>query len=163
MTLVPIVRATAVPRTSGPRRQTSSRNAAMGGVMTRPEVNDARRFPPSLKPETRPNAQAATSGASAKRVKRQHRKRAPDHEGRPRGLRRGEAVPQRAEDGMQLVRAAHSRSVEAPIAFREHEWMKLLASDGTMAPVLVLEVYLLALDEGAKQHEVAGVLEGVQS
>jgi hypothetical protein len=42
----------------------------MGGVMTRPDVNDARRFPPSLKPETRPNAQAATSGASAKRVKR---------------------------------------------------------------------------------------------
>jgi hypothetical protein len=44
--------------------------------MTRPEVNDARRFPPSLKPEIRPNKHAATSGATASRLNRGHRSRA---------------------------------------------------------------------------------------
>jgi len=68
MTLVPIVCATAVPITTGPARLTTSSRAATEGVITRPEVNDARRFPPSLKPDIRPNKQAATSGANASRL-----------------------------------------------------------------------------------------------
>src|SRR5258707_126177 len=55
MTFVPIVCATAVPRTSGPARHTSSRMAAIGGVIMRPDVNEASRLPPSLNPEIRPN------------------------------------------------------------------------------------------------------------
>jgi hypothetical protein len=42
----------------------------MGGVITRPEVKEARRFPPSLKPEITAKAHAATSGAADSRLKR---------------------------------------------------------------------------------------------
>src|SRR5260370_20761057 len=68
MTFVPIVWATAVPITSGPATLNRSSAAATRGVMRRPEVNDAIRLPPSLKPETSPNKPAAASGATAARL-----------------------------------------------------------------------------------------------
>src|SRR5260370_11689918 len=68
ITFVPTVWATAVPITSGPATLNRSSAAATRGVMRRPEVNDAIRLPPSLKPETRPNKPAAASGATAARL-----------------------------------------------------------------------------------------------
>src|SRR5258708_40156211 len=69
MTFVPIVCATAVPRTSGPARHTSSRMAAIGGVIMRPDVNEASRLPPSLNPEIRPNKHGAMSASATSRLK----------------------------------------------------------------------------------------------
>src|ERR1700730_7702866 len=69
MTLVPTVAATAVPSAMGPARLTNSRSAATRGVTTRPEVKDAIRLPPSLKPETSPNIEAAINGAIASKFK----------------------------------------------------------------------------------------------
>ena len=65
MTFDPTVCATAVPRTRGPARLTKSSSAATRGLITRPDVNEAIKLPPSLKPETSPNIAAATSGAIA--------------------------------------------------------------------------------------------------
>ena len=68
--------------------------------MTRPDVNDARRFPPSLKPEIRPNAQAATSGASARRLKRAASQR---------------RAPAQYQDNVLMPYTTDLKSVQAPL------------------------------------------------
>ena len=52
-----------------PARLASSSNAATRGLITRPDVNDPIKLPPSLKPDTSPNSEAATKGPIASRFK----------------------------------------------------------------------------------------------
>src|SRR6266849_4188532 len=108
MTFVPIVWATAVPITSGPATLNRSSAAATRGVIRRPEVNDAIRLPPSLKPETRPNKPAAASGATAARLTTRGRRSCPSRLGKSDDLSTIVDVdPGRRGIGRQAGHCAH--------------------------------------------------------
>src|SRR3982074_2346895 len=77
--------------------------------------------------------------------------------------RSSQRVPQPAQDRVQLIRTAHVAGVEAPLAFGEHERVKLLTPDRSVAAGLILEVGLLAVLECAKHDQVTRVLERVQA
>src|SRR6266852_9369808 len=71
--------------------------------MRRPEVNDAIRLPPSLKPETRPNKPAAASGATAARLTTRGRRFRPSRLGKSDDLA---AIVDVDPDGVGLRRQA---------------------------------------------------------
>src|SRR6266571_7088454 len=74
-----------------------------------------------------------------------------------------QAVPQAAEDRVQLVGSCHTPRVDAPLSFGENERVSLFAPDGAVAAGLVLEVDLPAVFESPEDHEVARSFERVQT
>jgi len=64
---------------------------------------------------------------------------------------------------VQQVRCPDAGQVEPPLLLAEHEGVELLAADRTMSAGLVLEVDLLAVDEGAEEDHVARAAERVES
>jgi uncharacterized OsmC-like protein len=118
--------------------------------MTRPEVNDARRFPPSLKPEIRPNKHAATSGATASRLNRAHRSRARawvPEEGRAPPGAQGSAGRAHGAQGRKNVRMPYTvdlRTVQAPLKEKYR-------SDPTSA-LVVTEAHSIPSDLADSRH-----------